>query len=211
MIDAAERLIAQRGLAAVSLRDVQLAAGQRNRSAAAYHFGSRHGLIEAVVTSRMALVSERRAELLAGIDDVGDQASLRDLVEALVLPIAEHTAARPDSHWARFLFQCSADPDVAEIVRRSVEGETYREVRRRLLTVLDHLPEPLRVRRIEHATGLAVMSLAGVEDRRDAGARPRLPVAAEIADLIDMCVAVLHEPASHTTRAALPRSRNRSR
>ncbi|MCU1639860.1 MAG: taurine dioxygenase [Nocardia sp.] len=46
MIDAAERLIAERGLAAVTLQDVQNAAGQSNRSAAKYHFGSRDGLLD---------------------------------------------------------------------------------------------------------------------------------------------------------------------
>ena len=47
MIDAGERLAAERGIAAMSLREVQAAAGQRNKSAAQYHFGSRTGLIEA--------------------------------------------------------------------------------------------------------------------------------------------------------------------
>ena len=54
MIDAAERLASERGLGAMSLRDVMAEAGQRNKSAAQYHFGSREGLVEAVIEARMA-------------------------------------------------------------------------------------------------------------------------------------------------------------
>lgn len=201
MIDAAERLVAERGLGAVTLRDVQTAAGQRNKSAAVYHFGSRHGLLEAVLTSRMAAVSQRRAELLAEIDRLDGEATMRHLVEALVRPIAEHTVVNLDSHWARFLFQCTADPEVAAIVRRRVEGETYRDVRRRLLAALGHLPEGLRSRRIDHATRLAFMSLAEAEARRDSGAAHPVPLAAEIEDLLDMCVAIVElAPSDATTR-----------
>ena len=64
LIEAAERLFAERGVEAVSLRDVSAAAGQRNHSAAQYHFGDRAGLIAAVYEARMSLVNERRAGLL---------------------------------------------------------------------------------------------------------------------------------------------------
>ena len=58
MIDAAERLAAERGMAAMSLREVQAAAGQRNKSAAQYHFGSRAGLIEARSCERFAVLRD---------------------------------------------------------------------------------------------------------------------------------------------------------
>ena len=45
IVEAAERLFAERGIEAVSLRDVSAAAGQRNHSAAQYHFGDRAQLV----------------------------------------------------------------------------------------------------------------------------------------------------------------------
>src|SRR5690606_16402397 len=101
---------------AMSLRVVQQESGQRNKSAAQYHFGSRDGLIEAVLATRMGAVNERRRELLDAIDrddrelgadgDTGDRASrLRRLVEALVRPVAEQTIMVPESCWARFVVQ----------------------------------------------------------------------------------------------------------
>ena len=101
MIAAAERLAVERGLGAMSLREVQLVSGQRDKSAAAYHFGSREGLIEAVVAARMGPVNERRLAVLAGLDPAPGAAPLADLVAALVVPLAEHTVGRPGSRWAR--------------------------------------------------------------------------------------------------------------
>ncbi|MDQ4115373.1 MAG: TetR family transcriptional regulator, partial [Actinomycetota bacterium] len=62
---AAERLFAERGMAAVPLRDIVAAAGQRNASAIQYHFGPRPDLVTAVFQYRMGQVNERRLELLA--------------------------------------------------------------------------------------------------------------------------------------------------
>src|ERR1051326_9079064 len=89
MILAAERLFAERGIAAVSLREIGAAAGQRNNSAAQYHFGSKQGLVDAVVEHRMGPINERRLALLADLDTSGRGSDLRALVEALVEPFAE--------------------------------------------------------------------------------------------------------------------------
>jgi AcrR family transcriptional regulator len=197
MIDAAERLAAEKGLAAMSLREVQAAAGQRNMSAAQYHFGSKEGLVEAVAAARMGAVGARRREML---DALGDQPTRRQLIEALVVPLAHHVLAGP-GHWARFLVQAAYDPVFAKTVRLAFEGSTFREVRDGLLAGLDHLPEPLRSRRVDHAVGLVVSSLAALEaGGLDADA---IPGDAQVADLVDMAVGVLEAPASSATTAAL--------
>lgn len=201
MIDAAERLAAERGLAAMSLREVQAGAGQRNKSAAQYHFGSKEGLVEAVVAARMGAVGARRREML---DALGARPGRRELVEALVVPLAEHVLAGPGpSHWARFLVQAAHDPTFARTVRLAFEGSTFRQVRDALLTGLDHVPEPLRARRLDHAVGIVVTSLAVLEGTDRPGARGSLPAAAQVADLIDMAVGVLAAPVSAATTAAL--------
>ncbi|HEX7132626.1 MAG TPA: hypothetical protein VF228_08625, partial [Iamia sp.] len=168
---------------------------QRNKSAAQYHFGSKEGLVEAVVAARMGAVGARRRELL---DALGAAPTRRDLVEALVLPLADRVLAGP-SYWARFQVQAAHDPTFAKTVRLAFEGSTYREVREGLVAGLDHLPEPLRPRRVDHAVGLVVTSLATLE--ADHGAD--LPTAVQVADLVDMAVGVLDAPASAATTAAL--------
>lgn len=198
MIDAAERLAAEKGLAAMSLREVQAAAGQRNKSAAQYHFGSKEGLVAAIAAARMGAVGARRRELL---DALGAHPTRRELVEALVVPLADHVLAGR-SHWARFQVQAAHDPTFSKTVRLAFEGSTFREVRDGLLAGLDHLPEPLRARRVDHAVGLVVTSLASLEGGDRAGARTVSP-AARIADLVDMAVGVLDAPVSAATTAAL--------
>jgi len=201
MIDAAERLVAERGLAAMSLREVQGAAGQRNKSAAHYHFGSKEGLVEAVVATRMGAVGAARRELL---DDIGPDADRRELVEALVLPLADHVLSGPrSSHWARFLVQAANDPTLAAVVRRSFEGSSFRDVRGRLLASLDHLPEPLRARRLDHAVAIVVTSLAHLEGGGRGDGAVTLPASVQIADLVDMALGLLEAPASPATTAAL--------
>lgn len=196
MIAAAERVAVERGLGAMSLREVQLASGQRNKSAAQYHFGSREGLIEAVVAARMGPVNERRLALLAQLDPRAAAEPVDRLVAALVVPLAEHTVGRPGSRWARFLAQGMTDPALSAVVRRTFEGLSYLEVRSRLVEVLEHLPEDRRGRRVNHAAGLMILSLATAESQLDATGWPGLPVPDLVADLVAMCVGVLTAPAS---------------
>jgi AcrR family transcriptional regulator len=210
MIEAAERLVVEQGLGAMSLRAVQAASGQRNKSAAQYHFGSRDGLIEAVVAARMGPINERRLEMLDALDGHTQRdeqpATLRELVEVLTIPLAEHALDPAGSTWARFLVQGYADPELSTIVRRRFEGRPYQEVRRRIAAELTHLPPALRDRRTDQATGLVVAGLAAAE----AGHPTPLSAEAHVADLVDVATAVLTAPASTATLAALDAGEARS-
>lgn len=206
MIAAAERLAVDHGLGAMSLRSVQAASGQRNKSAAQYHFGSRDGLIEAVVAARMGPVNERRLDLLAALDARPGEPTLRDLATALIVPLAEHTIAAPDSYWARFLAQGLADPALSAVVRRNFEGRSYRAVRTRALAALGHLPPAQRERRLDHAVGLVVLSLAATEARLGATGWAPVPLAEGVAELVEICTAVLAAPVAAPVAVPSPPS-----
>lgn len=85
LIEAGERLVAEYGLAGLSLRRVNLAAGSKNSSAVQYHFGDSTGLIRAIVAKRVPEFERLRARL---IDDIGDleAADTRTLVEVIYRP-----------------------------------------------------------------------------------------------------------------------------
>ncbi len=184
MIDAAERIAAEQGLGAMSLRAVQAAAGQRNKSAAHYHFGSREGLIARVTAHRMAPINERRADLLACLPL---EASPEELVEALVRPVAEAVLGVDDSCWARFVLAGFADPTVAGVVADGLEGEAFRGVGSRLLDVIDTLDDPAdRRRRLDQVVGLVFLTLARCE-RESSPQR----VDEVVDDLVAVCTAVL--------------------
>ncbi len=96
LVSAAERLIAQRGLEAVSLREVNAEAGVANASAVQYHYGGRPGLIAAILAKHHPAVEARRHALLDQYDaDRSDERSvdeLRTLSGALVRPLAAELA-----------------------------------------------------------------------------------------------------------------------
>jgi AcrR family transcriptional regulator len=100
LILAAERLVAERG-AKVPLRDIAIEAGQRNNSAVNYHFGSREGLLHAVVERRNAALEERRMQLLAEREATG----IRELLEVLISPMLTVPYEEGSTHYARFLEQ----------------------------------------------------------------------------------------------------------
>lgn len=89
MLDAAEALFAEHGVDSVTLLDIARAAGQKNRNAPQYHFGSKAGLINAVLDRHSDLISLRRKAMMDALDEKGSS-TLSELVEAYVLPVAEH-------------------------------------------------------------------------------------------------------------------------
>jgi len=84
---AGERLFAERGIDAVSIRDITNEAGA-NSAAIHYHFGSKTALITAILDWRAAAVAAHRAEWLARIE-AADEPTLREVIEAFVVPTAE--------------------------------------------------------------------------------------------------------------------------
>ncbi|MCB0964655.1 MAG: TetR/AcrR family transcriptional regulator [Acidimicrobiales bacterium] len=195
LIDAAERIVAEQGLGAMTARAVQEAAGQANKSAVQYHFGDRDGLIRAVVEARMARANDRRTSMLLALDD---DPTLRELVEVYVLPLAESVESHEPSHWARFLLQAVNDPKIGVVAMDSVQSEAFRAVQRRLLARMDHVPEPLRPLRLGAALGFVCAALAAYEV-----AGPPDGVSADElnADLVDACVGLLTVPSTSRTPA----------
>ncbi|MBW8486123.1 TetR family transcriptional regulator [Actinomadura parmotrematis] len=87
LLDAAQRLFAERGVDAVSLREINQAAGSRNVTAVQYHFGDRAGVVRAIVERHGPEVDARRHALLDACD-AADAPDLRALAGALVRPPA---------------------------------------------------------------------------------------------------------------------------
>lgn len=70
LLDAAERLFAQRGIEGVSLREIAAEAGQRNNSAVTYHFRGKLGLVDALIADRLVRVEQVRQQLIEQAGDV---------------------------------------------------------------------------------------------------------------------------------------------
>ncbi len=109
LIEAAEQLYGQYGLAGVSLRQICVAAGTGNNYAVQYHFGDADGLIRAVHTKRLVENDIHRAQLLLKAK-THDRLSVRDLIEVLYLPIIEPVDADGERRYARFLLALYGTP-----------------------------------------------------------------------------------------------------
>lgn len=107
LIQAAERLIAERGVDGVSLREIGRAAGERNTAAVQYHFGTKDALISTIFQRRMARLDAVRVRMLDDLEADGGLPDLHALMGALVYPQLEFLLQDPDEGgtYLRFIAQ----------------------------------------------------------------------------------------------------------
>ena len=88
LLDAAARAFAEEGVFNASLIEITRRAGQRNRSALNYHFGSREGVLCAVLERHVEFLARREGELREIATRAPDD-DVASVVEAIVRPAAE--------------------------------------------------------------------------------------------------------------------------
>ena len=98
LLEAAERLFAERGIDGVSLREINQAAGARNAIALQYHFKDRSGMLAAILAKHHPDVEARRHALLDEYE-AGDSGNVRLLAAALVRPMAAKPRVQSDVLW----------------------------------------------------------------------------------------------------------------
>src|SRR3954447_20990642 len=81
---AGERRFATDGVGGARTADIVRDAGQGNDSAVGYHFGSRQGLLEAIIDRHMEAMELERAASLPGLPG----AAVDAVVRAIVVPTA---------------------------------------------------------------------------------------------------------------------------
>lgn len=88
LLDAAERLIGERGIDGISMRQLGAAVGQGNNSVIQYHFASKEGLIREIVGRRGRELAPMRDVMLAQARAEGRTGDVATLLKILLLPIA---------------------------------------------------------------------------------------------------------------------------
>lgn len=101
IIEAAERLFAEQGVDAVSLRQIGAAIGAKNTAVVLYHFGDKEMLIEAILAHRLPGFELRRAELAK--EFAGNKPDMAAVLRALWLPLFEQRNAEGRRSYAAFL------------------------------------------------------------------------------------------------------------
>ena len=104
ILHAGEKLFAADGFDRVTLRQIAREADQRNVAAVQYHFGSKAGLLSAIVDAHREEIDARRAELLEKAEADGTDGDFTTLLTILVDPLA----AKLDSPAGRAYLQIQA-------------------------------------------------------------------------------------------------------
>lgn len=193
----AERLFAEQGIDAVSLRQIGTAAGTRNSGAVAYHFGDKEGLIRAIIDDRQGQIDKRVRELLAELEREGTYDDLSAVCEAGIRPAVEEVGE--SGYYFRFLAQLDRHPQVIPDLQA---GDAFKSMRK-ILKLQDeaarrHLPAELVEHRRRFATHLVFAALADLE-AANAGSEANELV---LVDLIGCVVALYSAPAFAQAPAA---------
>ncbi|MCU1483620.1 MAG: putative TetR family transcriptional regulator [Actinomycetia bacterium] len=197
----AERLFARRGAWQVTVREITQAAGQRNVSALNYHFGSREGVLDAILTRHGDPTDEARGEHLAA---VGRDAPSRDLMAALVVPYASHLGTPEGRDYLRIVAQLTGQFSTWRDANPGV-GPWLIEILGILEGRPDDVPAPLRRERVVESIMLMTAALSerarAIESARDL----ELDEPTFVANLTDVLVGILEAP----VRGPLPVLRTR--
>ncbi|SEK70716.1 regulatory protein, tetR family [Blastococcus sp. DSM 46786] len=201
MIEAAERLFAEYGVEAVSLRMVGAAAGQRNNSVAQYHFGSKEGLIAAIIAARSPTVDARRQELADELRRADRPLLPEDLIRLLVVPLAETIGASgTGTCYLRFLANVMDHPTfVRDAESTGTDQPALRWMRRELRALLPGQSAATFRRRSQWAALIAFRILAEQERQLAAGDDGAEPTEQVVGELVATLVALMTAPVGNGT------------
>lgn len=187
----AERLFARHGVYQVTVREILEAADQRNVSALTYHFGSREGVLEAILARHGGPTDEARGRRYAA---AGPRASTRDLVAALVVPYAAHLTTAHGRDYLRIVAQL-APTFGAWREPGPGTGEHLIAILGRLEEQPGHLPPEIRRERVVELIMLLTVALAERARLVESGRRSlELDEEAFVANLIDVLVGIVEAP-----------------
>lgn len=207
LITIAETMFADRGIAAVSLNEIRLAAGQNNAAVVNYHFGSKEALIKAILEDRLGRIDAERGRLLDEALSHHQPLELRHLLEALVFPQVS-SIERGERHVelvAQLLFHGYGEPGGhAWMLADPAMTEHGQRLNQLLWQQLSHLPDALCATRLRFVYNSCLNALAD-HQRQLATAADAPPTDMFASDLIDSLAAIIHAPASAGTLAATRR------
>ncbi|MGN6723738.1 MAG: TetR/AcrR family transcriptional regulator [Marmoricola sp.] len=184
LIRAGEQRFARDGVAGARLRDIVRDAGQANDSAVGYHFGSRDGLVGAIVHKHVSAMDQRREQ---------PSADLPTLVRQLVEPSAELLNTTDGRDFLRIMEQLAGwsgleQGELTEVLSGSVLAAQ--------LAALENLvaTHQARVLARHHVAEFVIFLAASLAQRArlvESGKRPTLSQRRYVDDLVAMTTAAL--------------------
>ncbi|MCU1484860.1 MAG: TetR/AcrR family transcriptional regulator [Actinomycetia bacterium] len=195
LLRAGERLFARDGIHRVKLREINDLAGQRNPSAVHYHFGTREGLVDAILQSHQGSIDLAIDTGLDELEASGRPVALRDIVATVVHPLVGKLETESGRDFLRIVPQVI--PQLSANLRHGVAAPATPQSRRVLELLRGHwgdLPEAVqRERQIAYILMLTAM-LADRAHQVGSGWATTLDAAQFEEHVLDMIAGALGAP-----------------
>ena len=200
LLDSAEQLFAERGIDEVSLREIT-AAADANVAAVNYHYGSKEGLLLAVLERRMAQMASRRDDMLAELEYRPKPPTVQEVAGAFLYSIVAllHEDPTPGQSYITLLARVA----LSSIDIRTLSGG--RDIPARYLALYRRarpdLPADVAERRVA-ITSATVLEVLGrpLNAGRPTPLLLNLTTSALIDEVTDFIVAGLSAPRSSSPR-----------
>ena len=161
IVRAAEKLFAERGYRAMTLRDVTREA-RVNLAAVNYHFGSKTNLIRAVVADRFIPINDKRMRRLeAHVASYGETpVPLDQIFAALFEPIFDqiNTSRGPSRTLSRMIGRALTEP--ADFIR-TMHKEFFLELSRRFMAEIQRTCPELNAMQVQCRFYLSISTMLG--------------------------------------------------
>lgn len=188
ILDVAERLFAESGVAGTSVRTITDGA-QVNVAAVNYHFRTKEGLVRAVIERRLTRLEETRIAALDALDVRAAREerhpTVIELVEALIAPV--FTQALSDDpgwiHFIRFVSRMAWEPGVEDLAPPESSLRLFQRFDAALKQALPDLAhdDGLRIWRLAFMRGATQHTLLLITALRTKRLPKEVPFAAAVA------------------------------
>jgi len=195
---AARRLFAERGIAAVGMREIVEAAGQRNAAAVHYYFGGKDDLLRELLIDGADQIDAVRQELMDAAEADGAP-DLRAVVRAMVVSNIDLPGDTGENE-TYFRFFINAQNERRRLFDETMpeHSEGYARYMAHVRRLLGGVTEPLVRQRLFFA-GLALRTLLASReaalDASDSGYHPYWSDRSAVEGMIDAVEAILTGPA----------------
>lgn len=145
LLDVAERLFADQGVFNTSLRQIRVAAGERNTTATQYHFRDLDGVIAALTNRHLPHIAERQRTVWQHVVDDHATNEPNRLAQVLVRPPAEYLElGQQQRAWIKIMAELASSPELywRQVLALPSEVEAARSLYRNVKTFV-----PARVAR----------------------------------------------------------------
>jgi AcrR family transcriptional regulator len=162
---AAEKLFTERGIDRVSLREISAGAGQRNHSAAQYHFDTKRNLIEVLLERHSEPIQQQWLQRFADMDEKGG--GLKELVALLVHSLVQKLDDLDGGRaYLEICAQLVTHPEMPLTTMRVAWTPGAAEFGRRLFKLVEAPPDlfPLHALRLTGALYRSIVDYARLTD-----------------------------------------------